>query len=579
MIYTRDSKNEYISFNEATGTESAPFVKKEKVPKDFKATALKLVDAIESEGIKNSKGGANDAAVDTVNIFTTNIRNGVEEEGEDVRSYYFRVPQKMVFQIGATPNKFKEFSDKVFKKAGLKKGQQVADGSLVGSYYYKSSKTEDGKPCYFLAWCQTSDQMMFKRKVNLVLQCIEGGPEVKSWVESTYTISSESAADDGFEYKTPDATNKDNEGYKNDKTLEDYLGYNPELGLTRSEELSKGDYEDFFRDPKIMEKFTEHMDMTDDKTRKTILYMNEADQNAVLTSLTSKLYDKIVTKVDDIDYGDIPNTKGDITKLPNYEKLRDCISILRDIITEYKQDPTPIDELSKAMSNIMSRKDLFNKAFRMDVELPIIMYNNTVLGIIEGVSYMIATCIEFIKVPNNDSFQIVLDKMAYNKSKSNMIYSSLKKFNKSCDKGEFDKAMNHVMNTKIKNEGAIVAGIAGSIGAAVVLVLAIIPILRELVFLFYHIRMRVSDFFDIQADLLQMNAYNLQQREDIDNEKKEKTVSKQLKIVELFRKIANKISFTTKKAEVNATKEIIDDSKKTKINDLDVETPSVSALF
>ena len=93
--------------------------------------------------------------------------------------------------------------------------------------------------------------------------------------------------------------------------------------------------------------------------------------------------------------------------------------------------------------------------------------------------------------------------------------------------------------------------------------------------------MRVSDFFDIQADLLQMNAYNLENNSSINDEQKERTISKQLKIVELFRKIANKISFTGRKAEVETNKEVQNASRKMKLNDLSNELPDTvaSALF
>ena len=93
--------------------------------------------------------------------------------------------------------------------------------------------------------------------------------------------------------------------------------------------------------------------------------------------------------------------------------------------------------------------------------------------------------------------------------------------------------------------------------------------------------MRVSEFFDVQADLLQMNAYNLSMSDTRDNEEKEKTVNKQLKIVEFFRKIANKISFTSKSAEVNTTKEITSTNKKMKIDDVvdDIPDSAASALF
>ena len=165
-----------------------------------------------------------------------------------------------------------------------------------------------------------------------------------------------------------------------------------------------------------------------------------------------------------------------------------------------------------------------------------------------------------------------------------MLYTSLKKFNKICKSGDFDKAMEHLIQNRITklSEGAIggAVAIAVTAGAIIALILNIIPILREIVFFFYYTRMRVSDFFDIQADLLQMNAYNVENNSTKNDEQKEKIVSKQLKIVELFRKIANKIAINGKKAEVESTKEITSSNKKMKLGDVTDEIPdSVSALF
>ena len=70
---------------------------------------------------------------------------------------------------------------------------------------------------------------------------------------------------------------------------------------------------------------SENMDLTDMETLNTICSINEADRAAVLTSLTSKLYDNIVDKVDAIDFGSIASSKGDITTIENYERLLDCI--------------------------------------------------------------------------------------------------------------------------------------------------------------------------------------------------------------------------------------------------------------
>lgn len=350
------------------------------------------------------------------------------------------------------------------------------------------------------------------------------------------------------------------------------------LGMERNEDLAKDPvYGEFFRDPIVMETFTKYLDLNDTNTRKRVLAMNEAEQMSVLTSLTSKLYDNIVSKVDDIDFGEIPMTKGDITKLSNYGKLEECIMLIRNILKEYKQDTAPIDEVSTAIANITARKELFNRAFKLNVEMPIITYNTMVLSVIGSVSFMIANCIEFIKTPNRDNFTITLNKVAYAKTKSNLIYSNLKSFNKACAKGDVDKAMNHIMDTYVRNEGAIlgigasVVSMLGSIGVKAIIttiILLIIPIIRYATYFFFYARMRVSEFFEIQADLLQINAQNVENDANMNDEQKKHVVASQMKIVDFFRKIANKLSINGKKAEVETSKEITkEDNEKTKVTD------------
>ena len=339
--------------------------------------------------------------------------------------------------------------------------------------------------------------------------------------------------------------------------------------------------EEFYRDPVFNKAISEHFNILDKKTRKTLLSLDEAGQNSVVMSLTSKLYDKIVDKCEDIDYGEIPATKGDITKLSKYDSMKETISIMHDLLREYNQDTGPVDELSVAFSNVEARKDLFERAYRYNSELPIAMYCNVVLGIITGISYMIATCIEFIKDPGTENFRISLDKVAYSKTKDHMIYNTLKSFNKTCENKEFDKAMEAVLKSSTKNFGGAVA--TGSIAMVVLgTLLILIPVLRELIFMFYYMRMKVSDFFDIQADLLQANAYSIEANKTLNKSEQKKIMAKQLKYVASFRKIAKAFAIDMKKAEVESDKEKkADDETKMLIDDVDgIDTGSNgSALF
>ena len=192
-------------------------------------------------------------------------------------------------------------------------------------------------------------------------------------------------------------------------------------------------------------------DITDKMTRAVLLSVNEADQNAVMTSLANKLYQHIVDKVDDIDFGTIPLSKGDVTKIDNYDQLTDCINIIAEILQQYNQNTESIETIATALQNIIDRTDMFTKAYKLNIEMPIIIYNTMVLSVVSSVSYMISACIEFIKAGDNQGFQIALDKAALSKTMNNVLFKDLARFNKICGSGEFDKAMNYVINQNTKN--------------------------------------------------------------------------------------------------------------------------------
>lgn len=320
----------------------------------------------------------------------------------------------------------------------------------------------------------------------------------------------------------------------------------------------------------ISEIYKEHLDLQDTTTRQIILAVNEEDQNQVLQSLCGKLYEKIVDKVDDIDFGQIPKTKGDITKLTNYTDLKESIDILNGLLVQFKQDTKCIEIVNSAILNIEKRIDLFEKGFRYDVELAMITYSTMTLAVISSVSFLISTCVEYIKLPSKDEFQITLDRVALAKSKDNILFVNLDKFNRACTKGQIDDGLNFVIKNASNEKGflGIETGVAlGSI-ALVILITCIVPLLRELVFFFYYTRTRISDYFEIQANLLQMNAYNLQNNQEVDKAKREKISNKQMKIVDFFKSISNKVQISMKHSELQAEKEMQSDNTKYKSDDL-----------
>lgn len=199
----------------------------------------------------------------------------------------------------------------------------------------------------------------------------------------------------------------------------------------------------------------EHMDYYDSNTIRMIAEATDNNQNQILIALTSKLYDMIVAKVAKIDYTSVSSSRGDITKIENYSQLVETINIIKNIVAEYRCDTMPVVIVEKAIENVQQRTGVFKKAFVIGAPLPIVLYNNICINIVAAVSYMIDTCIEYIKNPQSESFQMALDVVAYDKTMECLMFETLKTFNEACASGDIDEAIKvSLSKTKVKREAA-----------------------------------------------------------------------------------------------------------------------------
>ena len=341
--------------------------------------------------------------------------------------------------------------------------------------------------------------------------------------------------------------------------------------------------EDFFIpfDSRIAKKdrynsiIAEYMDMSDLTTVQQAMSLNEAEQNTLLVSLTNKLYQMIVGKVNDIDYGDIPDTKGNIRRLPKYKQMRECIEILHDIFVQYKEDTKPVDVLDNALSNLENYSDIFVASYNGDIDFGIMTYENVALGVVQAIGFMIAVCIEYVKDPKKVGLQKVLNKTGISKVKDHLVYENLVKFNEACKNGELEKGLRPLIKDKVKNLFGLTF-IHGAL-AIPVIIAALIPFLKHLTYFFYSSRVRFSTYLDAQADLLEMNAAELKSNEAlITNDKKDKVIARQLKIAKLFHSVSNKIAIDSKESEVKATRDLKEDSRKLKMDEVESNPANVT---
>ena len=342
----------------------------------------------------------------------------------------------------------------------------------------------------------------------------------------------------------------------------------------------------------------QYMNYSDRFTVKAIAEASMDNQSQILTALTSRLYNLIVDKADKIDYSTIAKSKGDITKVQNYDQLVECIDIIRKIVVEYKEPTASVDTVITAMENIKKRTAQFKKAFSINAPIPKMMYNNIVLAIVNSVSFMIATCIEYVKSPDASSFDIALDAVAYRQTMNHLMFATLADFNKGCMDVDFDTALKLCLDKRVVKEAMLAkmesedemdkpfltpeeiengkeviihdfkeksinegfgTGVVNVVRGLTFILKCFIPIIRTIVYYIYSTKQNIYDYFTVQAQMLEMNAYNLQQSNDIDEERKKKAYDKQMKIAAKFRTIANKFaiedSVATKKAKEMESKE------------------------
>ena len=373
----------------------------------------------------------------------------------------------------------------------------------------------------------------------------------------------------------------------------------------------------------------EFMDLNDRQTLNTVVSVCEAGNNQFIIALTNKLYDMIRKKVDRVDYSYVMGSRGDITKIPNYDDLNECLEIIRKIVIQYKQSTAPVDTVLTAIQNLVDRKKLFTRAFAINSPLPILTYNSIALAIVQSVSYLIATSIEFIKDPTIETFQMALDVTAYRKTSQNLLFTNLEEFNKSCKSKEFDIAMGVIMDKTITKEasevfdgtvepkieplvlnktidsnvipdspfltkeeiendgikvihdvkekaikeGVISSTIAYGLNKAWMAILnIIIPIVRRLTYSYYFNRQKMSDYYQMQADFLAMNITNLQYNTNLTDEEKKRIIDRQKKQMDKFRKRANDLSIDINNSTNASDKLSSEESRKFTASEIDYDS-------
>ena len=344
----------------------------------------------------------------------------------------------------------------------------------------------------------------------------------------------------------------------------------------------------------------EYFDVTDNTTRRCLLSINEADQNQVMASLANKLYNIICKKATDIDFGLIPNSKGDINNIPNFIDIWNSLQTVRDLIISSKQSTTQIDSIIECIENLQKSKYIWEKAFNINNDIACMYYNTMALSIVSATSIYISSAIEFIKNPGSEGVDMELSRVTKNKSKDGLLFTNIEKFNKAYQKGEIEKTMGGLLKVQkdMHESGMVVsesvtllslltgflAGSIPAVAASVVfigaLITLIIPMMHQLTTFYYHMRVKLSEYLELESQIIRLNAEKVKYDRSKSEEEKKKIADKQRKIADKFSSAAQKIAIKSTKAEKVADAECKQDqNEKYKIDDVSDNMPDSSVIW
>lgn len=276
----------------------------------------------------------------------------------------------------------------------------------------------------------------------------------------------------------------------------------------------------------------------------------EADMTSVNNNLVAKLYKSAIDK-SFIDFEDIPASKGDITKYSGYQDMMQALDVVDRLARKSNVKIPEVDVVLKAAGNVVALKDIYTKGYALDNNFIMLQYCTIVATCVEATAGIISSYVDFVKQVDSIKFTIVQPKT----SVAAISIENLNMFNSSVASGEYSKICNIILkngNTGIIKESAIIVT-----AAVITSIVALVALMRHIVFRFYYNRMKLSDYLRMQAMFLEMNKTNIQAKESkLSPEKKKQVLKKQQDLANSLNKMADKLKVESSMANTKAATEM-----------------------
>ena len=128
--------------------------------------------------------------------------------------------------------------------------------------------------------------------------------------------------------------------------------------------------------------------------------LTEAEQAVINDRMVGNLYQSAL-KRKDIDFGDIPNSKGDIQKFGGYVNMVATVDMLRELSKKFGIKMVEVEIVDDAINNIRTQKKIFEKGYALDIDFLKMYYQALVLACIDATTLLLASYVEFTRTINS----------------------------------------------------------------------------------------------------------------------------------------------------------------------------------
>lgn len=267
-----------------------------------------------------------------------------------------------------------------------------------------------------------------------------------------------------------------------------------------------------------------------------------SEANAILLQ---KLYNDVISK-SNIDYGTIPDSKGNLLKYKGYPLIEQSIDKINRLYEGIANEDVKL--LNSLHDMIISSKKDFEFGFTYDIELLKITYNTAVMSLHEMISLCVFEYAQGLRNKAGVEFNF-----ATTKKQNLLIVKNTKSLVKAYEKGQMKKVVNafkkdpNMLNTAPASEASVTAaiGVAKTVFAAVptfikipigviaALILLLI-LIRNAIYLFYSGSVSVRDYANTEKELVDF--YIEKEKE---NGESSKVIEKHSKFSQKLQNIAN----------------------------------------